>query len=94
MECANFVPPPTPLPHQLVCHWCTVVFILFCIYTPDDLFPRTIVNKSGGPFWILSDSNVSLEEQIWLTVCIYLADYFKLRKIKEKKNEMSFLITW
>jgi len=37
-------------------------------------------------FWILSDSNVSLEEQIWLTECIYLADYFKLRK--KRKNRM------
>jgi hypothetical protein len=25
-----------------------------------------------------------LEEQIWLTECNYLADYFKLRKKKEK----------
>ena len=59
------------------------------------MFPSPIVNKSGGLFWILSDSNVSLEEQIWLTECIYLADYFKLRKKKEnKQNEMSFLITW
>jgi hypothetical protein len=54
----------------------------------------TIVNKSGGLFWILSDSNVFLEEQIWHTECIYLADYFKLRKKKKKQNEMSFLITW
>jgi hypothetical protein len=27
---------------------------------------------------------MSLEEQIWLTECIYLADYFKLREKKEK----------
>ena len=39
-------------------------------------------------------SNMSLEEQIWLTKCIYLTDYFKLRKKKKKQNEMSFLITW
>jgi hypothetical protein len=38
--------------------------------------------------------HVSLEEQIWLTECIYLADYFKFRKKKKKQNEMSFLITW
>jgi hypothetical protein len=50
---------------------------------PDNLFPRPIVNLVRGPFWILSDS-VSLEEQIWLTEWIYLADYFKLRKKKEK----------
>jgi hypothetical protein len=37
---------------------------------------------------------VSLEEQIWITEWIYLADYFKLRKEKKKQNEMSFLITW
>jgi hypothetical protein len=60
MECTNLVDP-----HQLLCPWFTVVFVLFCIYT----------------------SNVSLEEQIWLTECIYLADYFK-------QDEMSFLITW
>jgi hypothetical protein len=72
----------------------TFVFVLFCIYTPDDLFPRPIVNQSGGLFWIPSDSNVSLEEQIWLTECIYLTDYFKLRKKKKKQNEMSFIITW
>ena len=82
MESTNLVGP-----HQLLCHWFTVVFILFCIYTADNLFPRPIVNQSGGLFWILSDSNVSLEEQIGLTECIYLADYilyFKLRKKKEK----------
>ena len=56
------------------------------MYTPDNLFPRPIANQGGGLFWILSDSNVSLEEQIWLTECIYLTDYFKLRK-KEKKTE-------
>jgi hypothetical protein len=28
---------------------------------------------------------VSLEEQIWLTECIYLAEYFKLRKKKKKQ---------
>ena len=80
MECTNLVDP-----HQLLCPWFTVVFVLFCIYTPDNLFPRLIVNLVGGLFWILSDSNVSLE-QIWLTECIYLADYFKLRK-KNKKTE-------
>jgi hypothetical protein len=89
MECTNLVGS-----RQLLCHWFTVVFVLFCIYTPDDLFPRPIVNQSGGLFWIPSDSNVSLEEQIWLTECIYLTDYFKLRKKEKKQNEMSFIITW
>jgi hypothetical protein len=89
MECTNLMDP-----HQLLCPWFTVVFVLFCIYTPDNLFPRPIVNQGGGLFWILSDSNVSLEEKIWLIECIYLADYFKLRKKKKKQNEMSFLITW
>jgi hypothetical protein len=82
MECTNLVDP-----HQLLCPWFTVIFVLFCIYTPDNLFPRPIVNLVGGLFLILSDSNVSLEEQIGLTECIYLADYilyFKLRKKKEK----------
>jgi hypothetical protein len=46
--------------------------------------PPTNCFQGGGIFWILSDSNVSLEEQIWLTECIYLADYFKLWKKKEK----------
>ena len=46
MECTNIVGP-----HQLLCHWFTVVFVLFCIYTPDDLFSRPIVNQSGGLFW-------------------------------------------
>jgi hypothetical protein len=81
MECTNLVDP-----HQLLCTWFSVVFVLFCIYSPDNLFPRPIVNLVGGLFWILLDSNVSLEEQIWLTECIYLADYFKLRK-KKKKTE-------
>jgi hypothetical protein len=45
MECTNLVGP-----HQLLCHWFTVVFVLFCIYTPDDMFPRPIVNQSGGLF--------------------------------------------
>jgi hypothetical protein len=71
-------------PHQLLCPCFTVVFVLFCIYTTDNLIPRPIVNLVGSLFWILSDSNISLEEQIWLTECIYLADYFKLRKKKEK----------
>jgi hypothetical protein len=79
MECTNLVDP-----HQLLFPWFTVVFVLFCIYTPDNQFPRPIVKQGGGLFWILSDFNVSLEEQIWLTECIYLADYFKLRKKKEK----------
>ena len=39
-----------------------------------------------GHLFLGPGSNVSLEEQIWLTECIYLADYFKLRK-KEKKTE-------
>jgi hypothetical protein len=73
MECTNLVDP-----HQLLYLCFTVVFVLFCIYTPDNLFPRPIVNQGGGLFWILLDSIVSLEEQIWLTECIYLADYFKL----------------
>ena len=88
MECINLVDP-----HQLLLPWFTVVFVLICIYTPDNLFPRPIVNQGGGLYWILSDSNLSLEEQIWLTECIYLADYFKLRKKKKKQNEMSFFIT-
>jgi hypothetical protein len=67
--------------------------VLFCIYTLDNLFPRPIVNLVGGLFWILSDSNVSLEEQIWLTGCIYLAYYFKLRKKKKKQNEMNCTTT-
>ena len=54
MECTNLVDP-----HQLLCPWFTVVFVLFCIYTPDNEFPRPIVNQGGGLFWILSDSNVS-----------------------------------
>jgi len=29
MECTKLVDP-----HQLLCHWFTVVFVLFCIYTP------------------------------------------------------------
>jgi CO/xanthine dehydrogenase FAD-binding subunit len=37
-----------------------------------------------APGLLLLDSNVSLEEEMWLTECIYLADYFKLRKKKEK----------
>ena len=80
MECTNLVDT-----HQLLCPWFTVVFVLFCIYTPDNLFSRPIVNQGRGLFWILSDSNVSLEEQIWLTECIYLAEYFKLRKKKKKQ---------
>jgi hypothetical protein len=47
-----------------------VVFVLFCIYTADNLFPRPIVNLVGGLFCIPSDSKVSLEEQIWPTQCI------------------------
>ena len=58
MECTNLVGP-----HQLLCHWFTVVFVLFCIYTPDDLFPGPIVNQRGVLFWILSDSNVSFDGQ-------------------------------
>jgi hypothetical protein len=41
----------------------TVVFVLFGIYTPDNLFPRPIVNQGGGLSWILSDSNVSFDGQ-------------------------------
>ena len=67
---------------------------LLCLNLKEKIANLYIVNQDGGLFWILSDSNVSLEEQIWLTECIYLADYFKLRKKKKKQNEMSFLITW
>ena len=81
MECTNLVGS-----RQLLCHWFTVVFVLFCIYTPDDLFPRPIVNQSGGLFWILSDSNVFLDEQIWFTKCIYL----KHRKKKKKQWNVIF----
>ena len=67
MECTNLVDP-----HQLLCPWFTVVFVLFGIYTPDKLFPRRryILDSLG--------LQLSLEEQIWLTECMYLADYFKL----------------
>ena len=54
MKCTNLVDP-----HQLLCPWFTVVFVLFCIYTTDNLFPRSIVNLVGGLFLILSDSNDS-----------------------------------
>ena len=74
MECTNLVDP-----HQLLCPWFTVVFVLFCIYTPDNLFLKL---------------QRVFRRKIWLTECISLADYFKLRKKKEKQNEMSFLITW
>jgi hypothetical protein len=43
MEYTNLVDP-----HQLLCPWFTVVFVLFCIYTPDNLFPRPIVNLVGN----------------------------------------------
>jgi hypothetical protein len=79
MECTSLVDP-----HQLLCPCFTVVFVLFCIYTTDNQFPRPIVKQGGGLFWILSDSNVSLEKQIWFTECIYLANYFKLRKKRKK----------
>jgi hypothetical protein len=46
MECTNLVDP-----HQLLCHWFTVVFVLFCIYIPDNQFPRPIVKQGGGLFW-------------------------------------------
>ena len=58
MECTNLVDP-----HQLLCPWFTVVFVLFCIYTPENLFPRSIVNQGEGLFWILSDSKVSFDGQ-------------------------------
>jgi hypothetical protein len=54
MECTNLVDP-----HQLLCPWFTVVFVLFCIYTPDNHFPRPIVKQGGGLFWILSDLSYS-----------------------------------
>jgi hypothetical protein len=38
MECTNLVDP-----HQLLCPCFTVVFVLFCIYTTDNLFRRPIV---------------------------------------------------
>jgi hypothetical protein len=52
-------------PHQLLCPWFTVVFVLFCIYTPDNLFPRPIVNLVGGLFWILLDSIVTSPENTY-----------------------------
>jgi hypothetical protein len=58
MECTNLVDP-----HQLLYSWFTVVFVLFCIYTPDNHFPRPIVKQGRGLFWILSDSNVSFDGQ-------------------------------
>ena len=58
MECTNLVDP-----HQLLCPCFTVLFVLVCIYTTDNLFPRTIVNLVGGLFWILSVSNVSFDGQ-------------------------------
>jgi hypothetical protein len=58
MECTNLVDP-----HQLLCPCFTVVLVLFCIYTTDNLFPRSIVNLVGGLFLILSDSNVSFDGQ-------------------------------
>jgi hypothetical protein len=36
MECTNLVDP-----HQLLCPWFTVVFVLFCIYTPRQSVPKT-----------------------------------------------------
>jgi hypothetical protein len=36
MECTNLVDP-----HQLLCPWITVVFVLFCIYTPRQSVPKT-----------------------------------------------------
>ena len=36
MECTNLVDP-----HQLLCPWFTVVFVLFCIYTPRQPVPKT-----------------------------------------------------
>ena len=65
-----------------------VIFIPV-INTPDSLFPRPIVNLVGGLFWILSDSNVSLEEQIWHIECIYLAFISNLEK--KRKNRMKCL---
>ena len=32
-------------------------------YTPDNQFPRPIINQDGGLIWILSDSNVSFDGQ-------------------------------
>jgi hypothetical protein len=36
MECTNLVDP-----HQLLCPWFAVVFVLFCIYTPRQSVPKT-----------------------------------------------------
>ena len=36
MECTNLVDS-----HQLLCPWFTVVFVLFCIYTPRHSVPKT-----------------------------------------------------
>ena len=78
MECTNLVDP-----HQLLCPCFTVVFVLFCIYTTDNQFPRPIVKQGGGLFWILSDSNVSLEKQIWFTNAFIWRTISNLEK-KEK----------
>jgi hypothetical protein len=58
MECTNLVDP-----HQLLCPWFTVIFVLFCIYTPDNQFPRPIVKQGRDLFWILLDSNMSFDGQ-------------------------------
>jgi hypothetical protein len=89
MECTNLVDPISCCAPGLQSY-----SYYFAYIPPDNLFPKPIVNQGGGLFWILSESNLSLEEQIWLNECIYLADYFKLRKKKKKQNKISFLITW
>jgi hypothetical protein len=71
MECTNLVDP-----HQLLCPWFTVVFVLFGIYTPNSQFPRPIVNQGGGLFCILSD----WEEKFQL--CHYMS--FKSYLLTEK----------
>jgi hypothetical protein len=81
MECTNLLDP-----HQRLCPWFTVVFVLFCIYTPDNLFPRPIVNLVEGLFWILS--NVSLEEQIWLNRMHLLGTYKVRNETKWKRNRL------
>ena len=58
MECTNLVDPVSCCAPDLLSY-----SYYFCIYTPDNLFPRPIVNQGGGLFWILSDSNVSFDGQ-------------------------------
>ena len=41
MECTNLVGP-----HQLLCHWFTLVFVLFCIYTPTICSQDRLLTKA------------------------------------------------